>query len=143
MKMRMRIETTVIANETAEVLIMKLVETSNQQLYFVDYATLERGGEHTMIVDYNANYQEFLLGVDTEGKNVMLSSDECCDYKRITITKVNGEFDVQKEARDEYTFPPKPGPAVAAKKINKCCQFGKTISQWAQLMFRNALAQFA
>lgn len=142
----MRVDTTVIANETEQVLTMKLVGTSNQRLYFVDYATVDRGGEHTMIVDYNDTYQEFFLGVDTRGKNLILNSDECCDYKRITIKEANGEFDVETEAREEWstgdTFPPKPAAVLQVKKIDICYHFGNTIS-WAQMKFRKALAQIS
>ena len=153
----MGFDTTVIANETEQVLTMKLVGTSNQQRYSVDYATVDRGGEHTMIVDYNDTYQEFLvLGVDCKGKNLILNSDECCDYKRITIKEANGEFDVETEAREDYwsagdtlKVPPKPPPIETSsnllqvpKIIDICCRFGNTIS-WAQMKIRKALAKIS
>lgn len=156
----MRFDTTVIANATEQVLSMKLVGTSNQQRYCVDYATVDRGGEHTMMVDYNDTYQEYLLlGVDCKGKNLILNSDECCDYKRITITELaNGEFDVETESRDEEwmstgddaTFPaPKPPPIETTSnlqlqlpKIGICFHLGNTIS-WAQTKIRKALAKIS
>lgn len=150
----MGFDTTVIANETEQVLTMKLVGTSNQQRYSVDYATVDRGGEHTMIVDYNDTYQEFLLlGVDCKGKNLILNSDECCDYKRITIKEANGEFDVETEAREDYwstgdTVSPKPPPIettsnlLQIQKLDICCRFGNTIS-WAQMKIRKALAKIS
>jgi len=95
----MAMGTTVIVNDTAHALNMKV----GNQRYFVDFATVDKGAKYTMQVDYNATYQEFLMGVDTKGQKLIVSSDECCDYKCIVIKEVDGEFDVEKEPRRQFS----------------------------------------
>ena len=88
--------TTVFVNLTQEPMHMKV----GNQRHFADLATVAKGAKYTMRVDSNATYQEFLMGVDAQGKELIVSSDDCCDYKCITVKEVNGKFDVHKEPRD-------------------------------------------
>ena len=107
----MAVDTTVIVNDTAHALTMKV----EYHLYSVDFATVDKGAKFTMNVDYNATYQEFLMGVDAKGKRLILSSDECCDYKCIVIKEVDGEFDVEKEPRRHFSNEAVNTPAAAKK----------------------------
>ncbi len=90
--------TTVIVNNTAHALKMKV----GNHRSFVDFATLDKGAKHTMNVDCNTTYHEFLMGVDIKGKRLIVSSDECCDYKCIIIKEVDGEFNVEMEPRCQF-----------------------------------------
>jgi hypothetical protein len=87
--------TTVIVNHTQEPMHMKV----GNQRHFADLTTVAKGAKYTMRVDFNTTYQEFLMGVDAQGKKLIVSSDDCCDYKCITVKEVNGKFDVHKEPR--------------------------------------------
>lgn len=107
----MAVGTTVIVNATAHALTMKI----ENRLYSVDFATLDKGAKYTMNVDSNDTYQEFLMGVDTKGKRLILSSDECCDYKCIVIKEVDGEFDVEKEPRRHFSNEAVSTPAAVKK----------------------------
>ena len=91
--------TTVIVNDTAHALNMKV----GNHRYFVDFATLDKGATHTMNVDSNTTYHEFLMGEDIKGKRLIVSSDECCDYKCIIIKEVDGEYNVEKEPRWQFS----------------------------------------
>ena len=106
--------TTVFVNHTQEPLHMKV----GNQPHFADLTTVAKGAKYTMRVDFNATYQEFLMGVDAQGKNLIVSSDDCCDYKCITVKEVNGKFDVLKEPRQRVvdTTTSNSDHGVAAKK---------------------------
>ena len=105
--------TTVIVNHTQEPLHMKV----GNQRHFAELTTVAKGAKYTMHVDFNATYQEFLMGVDAQGKNLIVSSDDCCDYKCITIKEANGKFDVHKEPRrDVVDTVTTSSCGVAAKK---------------------------
>lgn len=67
--------------------------------YFVYLTTVQKDKDYTMPVDFNATYQEYLMGEDSTGKKLIVSTDDCCDYKSITIKETYGEFDVQKVPR--------------------------------------------
>ena len=90
---------TEIVNNTQQVLDMKV----GNSLYVVDLARLGRGAKHTMQVDYTDTYQEYkfhVVGCDGDyGAVLVVTSDDCCDFKSITITEVDGKFGVQREAR--------------------------------------------
>jgi hypothetical protein len=86
---------TEIVNNTKHVLNMKV----GNHRYFVDFAKIRRGAKHTMQVDYSDTYQEFLMGKDRTGKNIIVTSDDCCDYQCITITEVDGKFTVYRVPR--------------------------------------------
>lgn len=73
--------------------------------HFVALTTLEKDAKCTMPVDFNATYQEYLMGVDETGKKLIVTSDDCCDYKCITIQEANGKFDMHKEPRRPVTLP--------------------------------------
>lgn len=88
--------TTVIVNNTQQDLAMKV----GNHHYFVHFANLAKGAKKNLRVGYNDTYQEFLMGVDKAGNKLIVTSDECCDYKRITITEsCDGKFDVEREPR--------------------------------------------
>jgi hypothetical protein len=87
--------TTVIVNNTQQDLAMQV----GNHMYFVPFANLAKGAKKKLRVDYNDTYQEFLMGVDKAGNKLIVTSDECCDFKCITITESDGKFDVQREPR--------------------------------------------
>ena len=89
-----------IVNHTQEPLHLKV----GNQRDFEEFATVAKGAKYTMHVDFNATYQEFLMGVDAQGKKLIVSSDDCCDYKCITIKEANGKFDVHKEPRRQHVL---------------------------------------
>lgn len=66
---------------------------------FVYLTTVQKDKDYTMPVDFNATYQEYLMGEESTGKRLIVSTDDCCDYKTITIKEKNGQFDVQKVPR--------------------------------------------
>lgn len=90
-----------IVNQTHQVLDMKV----GNSVYFVHMAHLARGATHTVLVDYSDTYQEYKFSPlksstrDDSSSNLVVTSDECCDYKRITITEVDGQLTVQREPR--------------------------------------------
>jgi hypothetical protein len=73
--------------------------------YFVYLTTVQKDRDYTMPVDFNATYQEYLMGEDSNGKKLIVSTDDCCDYKSITIKEKNGQFDVQKVPRRAVATP--------------------------------------
>ncbi|KAG0616246.1 hypothetical protein M758_5G101600 [Ceratodon purpureus] len=90
---------TQIVNNTQQVLDMKV----GNSLYSVDLARLGSGAKHTMQVDYTDTYQEYKIHVlGSDGSNMailVVTSDDCCDYKCIVISEVDGKFDLRKEPR--------------------------------------------
>lgn len=104
--------TTVIVNNTQQDLTMQV---GNHQ-YFVHFANLAKGDKKNVRVDYNDTYQEFLMGVDKAGNKLIVTSDECCDYKCITITENDGKFDVQREPRRRFAGGSSEDAAPASKK---------------------------
>lgn len=93
---------TAIVNKTRQDLKVKV----GNQRHFADLATVPKlGGNYTMDMDVNGTYREFQItgstssGPADEGKKLVLSSDECCDYSCITIKEGDGKFDVHKEPR--------------------------------------------
>ena len=93
--------TTEIINKTQGTLTMQV----GNHHHFVALTTLEKDAKCTMPVDFNATYQEYLMGVDETGKKLIVTSDDCCDYKCITIQEANGKFDMHKEPRQPVTLP--------------------------------------
>ena len=89
---------TEIVNNTQQELRMKI----GNHHYFVDFARIRKGAKHTVHVDYNDTYQEFLMGPDGTGKNLIVTSDDCCDYKCITITEKDGRFGVERVPRVNF-----------------------------------------
>jgi hypothetical protein len=115
----MAVGTTVIVNDTAHALDMKV----GNPRYFVHYATVDRGAKYTMQMDDNATYQEFLMGVDTKGQQLIVSSDEFCDYKCIVIKEVDGEFNVEKEPRWQFSDEATMETPTAVKKSKLSWRF--------------------
>lgn len=108
---------TEIVNNTQQVLNMKV---GNHQ-YFVDFAKIRKGDKHTMQVDYNDTYQEFLMGPDRTGKNLIVTSDDCCDYKCITIKEVDGQFTVDRIPRMHNRSVEEETDAASAPVAKKQC----------------------
>ena len=82
--------------------------------YKTDLATVEKDGEYTMEVDFNATYCEYFMGAvhAATDKKLVVSTDDCCDYKSITIKELsNGTLEVHKEPRS--SAPATTPPAVA------------------------------
>lgn len=103
--------------------IMKLRVGSAR--YASDLASVEAGGKYKIGVDVNATYREYILQVDAAGlANIIVSSDDLCDYKCITIKEENGKLNVEKDPRHSETAPVDP-PGKTSKK-------SKWIPAWMQ-----------
>jgi len=104
---------TEVVNTTQQALHMSVANGR----YCADVAMIERGLTHTLEVDCNDTYMEYSMGSDPSVNDLIVTSDDLWDYKRITITELDGKFDVRKELR----FPClseelEPEVAPAAKK---------------------------
>jgi hypothetical protein len=90
--------TTVIVNDTKHGLTMKV---GNRNCY-ARLTSVKRGGEYKLQIDVNWTYQEFLVQDKSDRANqLVINSDDCCEYERITIKEVNGKFDVQRDLRKQ------------------------------------------
>lgn len=87
--------TTEIRNQTP---FRLKVQVGNAQ-YKSDLTTVEAGGKYVIGVDMNGTYHEYHLAGDDSTKNLILSSDDLCDNKSITIKEEAGKLQVHKESR--------------------------------------------
>ncbi|CAM6051756.1 unnamed protein product [Sphagnum compactum] len=86
---------TEIINHTTKALKVKL---GNNRVY-TEIATVEKDAVYKVSVDSNATYHEFCMGVDAAGKLIIVNSDECVDNQEITITEMDGKFNLVKVPR--------------------------------------------
>lgn len=87
---------TVIENATGQGLTMKV---GNPQC-FVRLASVKKGQRHTVRLCVDWTYQEFLLqGQADAAMTLSVTSDDCCDYERITVKEAHGKFFVDTVAR--------------------------------------------
>jgi hypothetical protein len=108
--------TTVIVNATKQGLTMKV---GNRNCY-ARLTSVKVGGEYRMQVDVNWTYQEFVLQDKRDAENqVLINSDDCCDYERITVKEINGKFDVQRDLRKQFRTP-MPSQRVALPAAGRC-----------------------
>ncbi|KAG0558805.1 hypothetical protein KC19_10G056300 [Ceratodon purpureus] len=93
--------TTAISNRTLQALVLKV----GNQNYFAKLATVAVGSEHKVEIDVNWTYQEFSLEpVLTAGatlQKIIVNSDDCCDFERITITESDGKLQADKTPRGQ------------------------------------------
>lgn len=139
-----------IVNDTQQVLDMKV----GNNVYFVHMAQLGRGATHTVLVDYTDTYQEYKFSPlrgpssDPAGQqnncnqlpSLVVTSDDCCDYKRITIKEVDGHLAVEHEprvmhrGRSEEEPRSQKSPAQAAPGTNvapkRQCDVGFSSWKW-------------
>jgi hypothetical protein len=109
----MAISTTLFVNQTKGLVKLKV---GNSQ-YSSDVASIEGGGEYRMQVNMNDTYREFLVGVGSEGKKMIVTSDDCCDYECITIKEDGGNIDLLRQPRAGATADVVvASPAKASKK---------------------------
>lgn len=74
-------------------------------------ATLDASGKHSIAVDVNATYREYIVQIDAPGvENVTVSSDDLCDNKRITIKEEDGKLNLLMDSRH-----PEPDQAGTSK----------------------------
>jgi hypothetical protein len=98
-----------IVNETEHELEMQV----GNNVHFVNFGHLGRGATHTVPVDYTDTYQEYKFTTRQQqgsSRSLVVTSDDCCDYKRITIMEMDGQLTVQREPR-QLAAPPAPAPA--------------------------------
>lgn len=95
----MSMSTTEINNQTTFPLKVQVTHS----VYKSDLTIVKAGGKYVIDVDFNGTYREFVMGVNNNNsmKNLMVSSDDLCDNKSITITEEDGELQVHKESRHE------------------------------------------
>lgn len=86
---------TEIINHTTKALKVKL---GNNRVY-TEIATVEKDAVYKVSVDSNATYHEFCMGADAAGKLIIVNSDECVDNQEITITEMDGKFNLVKVPR--------------------------------------------
>ncbi|KAG0626394.1 hypothetical protein M758_2G122400 [Ceratodon purpureus] len=93
--------TTVIVNRSGQALILRV----GNQNCFAKLATIAAGGEHKVEIDVNWTYQEFSLEPVKAGllKKIVVNSDDCCDFKRITVTESEGKLQVDKVPRGQFS----------------------------------------
>lgn len=96
---RCKMGSTTIINNTCKDLNLKV----GNNRHFVHLTTIESHGSYSLDVACNATYQEYFVGEDSTGeggKQLIISSDDCCDNKCFTITdSTDGTFNVVKEPR--------------------------------------------
>ena len=98
---RCKMGSTTIINNTCKNLNLKV----GNNHHFVHLTTIESHRSYSFDVACNATYQEYFVGEDdstaAEGrKQLIISSDDCCDNKCFTITdSTDGAFNVDKEPR--------------------------------------------
>lgn len=83
---------------------MKMQVGNNHR--YSDLASIKGGGEYKLHVNMNDTYREFSVGiVGTDSadsmKRVIVSSDDCCEFKCITIKEVGGEIELLHQPRAE------------------------------------------
>lgn len=90
---------TVIANATEQGLTMKV---GNPQC-FVRLASVKKGEHYTVRLCLDWTYQEFVLeGKSDAAMKFLVSSDDCCDYERITMKELQpGVFVAETVARKQ------------------------------------------
>jgi hypothetical protein len=92
--------TTVIVNATKQGLMMKV---GNRNCY-AKLTNVKVGGKYecrSCELD-----QEFVLQDKHDVENqVLINSNDCCDYERITIKEINGKFDVQRDLYKQFRTP--------------------------------------
>jgi VCBS repeat-containing protein len=93
--------TTAIINRTEQALILRV----GNQNCFAKLATVGVGGQHKVEIDVNWTYQEFSLEPAaqlTTGatlQKLIVNSDDCCDFERITVTQSGGTLQADKIPR--------------------------------------------
>lgn len=102
---RCKMGSTTIINNTCKDLNLKV--GNNRQ--FAHLATIESHGSYSLDVACNATYQEYSVSEDSAGegqRQLIISSDDCCDNKCFTITdSTDGAFNVDKEPRLRGSHP--------------------------------------
>jgi hypothetical protein len=89
---------TVIVNHTQVELVLRV----GSQNCSAELARIVVGGEHKIELDVNWTYQEFsLVPKGLAVKKIILDSDDCCDYERITVTISGGTLQLDKVARGQ------------------------------------------
>ncbi|KAG0586073.1 hypothetical protein KC19_2G061700 [Ceratodon purpureus] len=104
---------TVIANETGQRLTMKMGDRN----CFVRTASVRDGREYTMRLCMDWTYQEFVLEADGDpGRKLVVNSDDCCDYERITVKESDGVYAVHIVPRKTFCETEELDTAVATKE---------------------------
>lgn len=115
-----------IVNQTEHELEMQV----GNNVRFVNFGHLGRGATHTMPVDRSDTYQEYKFSTrqqpGSSSRSLVVTSDDCCDYKRITIMEVDGQLTVQREPR-QLAAPPAPAPAPVVPY--RAC--GRHVGAWS------------
>lgn len=111
------------------------VQVGNAQ-YKSDLTTVEAGGKYVISVDLNGTYHEYHVATATAGdsaaKNlVVLSSDDLCDNKSITIKEEAGKLRVHKESRGGHGDQPHGGTAGSSAMASASNRLSRWISSWA------------
>ena len=104
---------TQIANATTQTVRVQV----GSARYASDVATIVPGGKHSVAVDFNATYREYIIGIDASGlAKIVVSSDDLCDNKGITIKEENGKLNLEKEPRQSDTAESAGSASQTAKK---------------------------
>jgi len=77
--------------------------------YASDLASVAAGGKYTIGVDFNATYREYIVLIDAPGlAKLIVSSDDLCDNKCITIKEEGGKLSMERVPRQSETTPSDP-----------------------------------
>lgn len=106
------------------------VQVGNAQ-YKSDLTTVEAGGKYVIGVDLNGTYHEYhVASGDDSTKNLVLSSDDLCDYKCITIKEEAGKLQVHKQSRSRGD-PQHDDGTTSSADPSVSSRLSKWISSWA------------
>ncbi|CAK9210851.1 unnamed protein product [Sphagnum troendelagicum] len=123
----MGLNPTQIVNRTTKALTLKV---GNHPI-----ATIEKDGTHTISVDPNSTYQRFTLATSVDasggaGKQMTVDSDQCVDNKCITISEVEGEFQVIKVPRHSQAVSESSSDTSAAATTKRQPGGGASWTSW-------------
>nr|PNR51135.1 hypothetical protein PHYPA_010321 [Physcomitrium patens] len=76
--------------------------TVGNSRFRVNFSKIELGSKHSMQMDYIDTYQEYWIGPVRTESVLVLTSDDCCDFKSITIIEISGKFTAHKEPWVHY-----------------------------------------
>lgn len=98
---------TQISNATTHVMKVQVGSARHAS----ELATVPAGRKHSIEVNVNATYREYIIETDAPGlAKIVVSSDDLCDYKCITIKEENGSLVAEREPRQSNTATPSQTP---------------------------------
>lgn len=100
---------TIVFNNTSQDFTLK---EGNAGVYR-DIKVLASKEKHTIELDTNATYREYVVVQNTSGEKEYITSDDCLDNSKITIVMDGTKHKFEKEARNNADGAKKVGEASA------------------------------